>query len=232
MSTKIYNEVRIETHDIFDFLSKVQHSLDPIRQQLDDLLLSGMTCTVIDRYAYGLKEPTSPSATVEDIAQDVRRSWNTFQTRLKETGQTSSFRYDPHRFDLGLTKDDVTGITVGYFFCESPELTEAFLALDGVSDFHYQDQVFTDGGIRDTDPEEWKLRRQVWDRVWGDDPLSERMVMFILRDSPALTALTRLNPDDKDRVRRLARELGVNADQIALPHYTIDTPVADLLPRK
>lgn len=191
MSTKIYNGVRIDTGNIFDFTRKLRETLTPVRTRAQQAHIANEAVSHLDRRTLGLPEPTcdapwgSDPAAANDIAHLIRIVASNLmhaQVSMRANGKIHDWEYDPHRFELSIGQDPETGVTVGIFYCEDENLRDAFLAMCEVEDFHYQNQT---DRPKEITSEDWELRRQVWDRVLpGLGVPAEQMLTFKLDTVP------------------------------------------------
>ncbi|MPV50091.1 hypothetical protein GCG21_08740 [Pseudactinotalea sp. HY160] len=243
MSTKIYNGHRIATDDIFAFTDRLRAVLDPVRDRLDARLIADKMTTAIDNQLFGLPAEDSDNAAsraseaaiiahhrripVAVEAQAALMGHMFDQSKLRHEGKTGGIDYDPNRFELTIgrlpetgdrqTSDSETGDLLAITYCERDELTAAFRALDGVSEYSYWNNADEPD---DVTAEEWDARRDAWHRVLGDDTPAQRMLSFTLRSDPGadfdLGASDPVHPlvlaglpNIKLRARRLAQKIAM-----------------------
>lgn len=147
MSTKIYDGLRIDTDDIFDFTNRL-HSL--IKQTFQDLAQE-LVMEEITRVFDGKASM--------DVAvfYEAEEKWKERQGKLSR----HSVFEDPLRFSLVMGKTP-GGKILAYPYYGKNEYFEALLTMPDVSPYGYWNNTDHEEGITD---EQWNERRQEWDSI-------------------------------------------------------------------
>ncbi len=191
MSTKIRGGYRLaEGTNPFEFIRGLRAVLDPVRDRADGALLARLFATAADtRWLAG--EPVPPLLGVKAFTD-----WEARQSSLAAGSRAK----DPHRFQMCLGEDPVTGRLLARAYAEHPELVSAFEAMPAVEPYSYWDDADAPGTVTE---EEWDERRAAWERVLPDYGVpAEHMLSFVLRTeaNPGTMMLAGMNGGAADPV--------------------------------
>lgn len=170
MSTGIRNGYRLaDGTNPFEFIRRVRAAMDPLRDEADAELIARKATQAAD-VRWLRQDQVGPA-----FALTVHSSWEDEQSKLPEQSRTK----DPHRFELCIGEDTVTGRLLVRLYTELPSMKDAFEALDEVEPYSYWNNWDAPEGITE---DEWELRGEAWARVNPDyAPPAEHMLSFVLR---------------------------------------------------
>lgn len=162
MSTKIYDGFAIaDDVDLFDLSEQAREVLDPIRDELDFGACAEVAISNLVQRMFGVDE-NAPLRDGESLLLSGYFGWR--QRMLDEDPKYTW--HDPHRFSFTVMRDPDTGKRYGIAHAARRRLIEAFMGLDGISEFGYWDNTDRPDHVTE---DEWDLRRDTWDRMvpWG-----------------------------------------------------------------
>jgi hypothetical protein len=173
MSVKIPNGYRLaEGTDVFEFVQRVRDVMNPLRDEAELNYLVAEATRDIDHADFrGEPRPDMPlfRAAIE---------FDNKQFEMKRAGKTHGYDFNPHRFELAIGKDPKTGRIGVRVYTETGSMRDAFEAMTGVTEYHFQDST---EGPSDIPKDVWQERKHFWERVSGDVPPIESMLSMDLR---------------------------------------------------
>jgi hypothetical protein len=173
MSVKIPNGYRLsEGTDVFEFVQRVRDVMNPLRDEAELNYLVAEATRDIDHADFrGERRPDMPLF-------HAAINFDNQQFEMKRSGKTLRHDFNPHRFELALGRDPKTGRVGVRLYTETRSMRDAFEAMTGVTEYHFQDST---EGPSDIPKDVWQERKHFWKRVSGDVPPIESMLTMDLR---------------------------------------------------
>ncbi|OCI32907.1 hypothetical protein [Oerskovia enterophila] len=186
MSTKIYNGYRLAPGtNIFDLVPDMVQALGPVRDRLDARVLAvKATAMIDDADLAGSPRPRSPlTSAYRDITDEQAKA------------RPGTWEHAPHRFEVAVGSDPVTGALLALTFSEELELREAFESLDVVHEYGYWNNADLPDEVSAA---EWDERRDAWARVLpGVGVPADTMWSWSLCPDPAGSLFGLAQPQDQ-----------------------------------
>lgn len=229
MSTKIYDAYRLpEGADPFEIVPAVRAAILPARLRADAQSICDRAVQLAD--AYSLWENSGHPESVKRFGEGYRplMPWTSAIESLQADEarrNPGSMDHDYHHFSLSLLRDPADGRLLAIAHCRATPISMAFagfVAAQGWTDWHYQDQTDYPEEIP---AGEWVERGRSWDRTLGYDAPIERGLTitvappFSHSTSPTVMGITEQEKEaiasciPNDPSRRLA---GMLTDHVGL----------------
>lgn len=209
MSTKIYNGARLrEGVDVFDFCAKLRELFLPIYEETVE------TWTIL----YATREVLRARDSGEPVRRPLARGYSIFEEAERER------QWRLTEMVVAFAKDPVSGRILVRPYIDNNDYLRVWDSLDEVERWGYWNSADQPEDVSD---EEWEERRETWDRVFGDDPVSERSLCFTL-----VELMKGLGPGHLRTPLRLVYGEPEEQEEIIrrrFPDWSESVPAADLL---
>lgn len=183
MSTKIHHGYRLAAGTrLWEFLTALRATLNPIRDRLDAALLAEDCAAIIDWAQFDLARNTDETIT---DSGPVFQAWLAYEARQGKL-KSSDHRHDPNRFNMSIGWDEPTRRHLLLVYSEQKALVEAFTAMPAVEEYSYWDNSDRPGTQTRNS---WDERGATWKRIMpiGTVP-ADTMLTFELRPTPNVSA--------------------------------------------
>jgi len=171
MSTKIYDGCRlVEGVDVLDFTDKLRSVFLPIYDHVvTQWTVLFAAALIAQNRSHGREIPKSPL-------------WEGFH-EFETTERLNQFRLT--EFQVAFARDPLTRRVHARPYMDADHYRAAWYTLPEVEPYPYWNNTDLPDDVSE---DEWEKRSRAWDRVFGDDPVSERALCFTLvelhKDSP------------------------------------------------